>query len=56
MYNLFHCSCPLSRVYSYRIIAEAEYIAEYISINWTETWNCDDLVMGAAIFTFTFYL
>ena len=33
MHNIFHCSFPLSRVYSHRIIAEAEYIAEYISIS-----------------------
>ena len=32
MYTIFHCSCPLSRVYSYRIIAEAEYIAISVSI------------------------
>ena len=41
MYNIFHCSCPLSRVYSYRIIAEAEYVAEYININWAEAWKLD---------------
>ena len=56
MYNIFHCSFLLSGVYSHRITAEAEYIAEYISINWTEAWNCDDLVMGAAIFYFYFLL
>ena len=54
MYNIFHRSFPSSRMLSYRIIADAEYIAEYI--NRTEAWNFDDLVMGAAIFTFTFYL